>query len=135
MGGVNPAMVAALLKARLGGAAGAGATGAPGAGGEEDLNPAARSLQASNPDFLLKMVSQIRKQIIGVLPILSEMNPASARALMSTVKGFDAAVKELQQVQATAQAVGGPIQSSAIPQPQPPGSGAPSLPNPANVTM
>lgn len=126
-------MIAALLKARLGGAPGAGVTGA--GGGEESVVPAARQLQASNPDFVLKMVSEIRKRIIGMLPILSEMNPSSARALMSTVKGFDAAVKELQQVQQTAQAVGGPIQSSAIPQPQPPGSGAPSLPNPANVTM
>jgi len=126
-------MIAALLKARMGGTPGGAATGV--GGGEESVVPAARQLQASNPDFVLKMVSEIRKRIIGMLPILSEMNPASARALMSTIKGFDSAVKELQQVQQTAQAVGGPIQSSAIPQPQPPGSGAPSLPNPANVTM
>ena len=124
-------MLLALLKSRT---PGAGATGAQGT--DESLTPATRELQAANPDYALKLVSEIKKQVVGLMPTLAFKSPSAARALMSTVKGLDAALKELQQAAATMKAVGGgPIQSSAIPQPQPPGSAAPSLPNPANVSM
>jgi hypothetical protein len=131
-GALNPAMLMSLLKSKQAG----NDTAASGAGqGGDSVAPAVRQLQAANPDYFLKLTSDLRKQVYTMLPVLAQMNPASARALLSTIKGFDAALKELQTVQATANAVGQPIQNSSIPTPQPPGSGAPSLPNPANVSM
>lgn len=132
-GGMNPQLLMSLLKSKMPGGAAGAATGA--GGGEESLSPAVRSLQASNPDYFLKMVTDIRKQIYAMLPVLSQMNPGAARAILSTIKGFDSGIKELQQATAVANAVGGPINNSAIPKPQPPGSASPSLPNPANVSM
>jgi hypothetical protein len=131
--GINPQILMALLKAKHPGGAAGAATGT--GSGDDSIAPAVRQLQQSNPDYFLKLVTDMRKQIYAMLPVLSQMNPASARALLSTIKGFDSGIKELQTAQATLNAVGGPIQSSAIPTPQAPGSSTPSLPNPANVSM
>jgi hypothetical protein len=130
--GVNPAMLMALLRAKQpGGVAGTSASGA----GFDSVAPAARELQAANPDYTLQLISQVKKQIVDLIPVLAFRVPGAARALMSVGKGIDAALKELQQAQATNEAVGAPIQSSAVPMPQPPGNTSPALPNPANVSM
>jgi hypothetical protein len=129
MGGtINPQAILQMLKARAGGAGAPGqATGAPGA--EESVGPASRELQGADPEYALKMVNQLKKQIAEMLPSLAFRAPAASRALMSTFKGLDAAIKELQQAQATLNAVGGPIKMSGVPAQQPPGgsSGAPEL--------
>ena len=110
----------------------AGATGAGGA--EESVGPATRELQSANPDYALKLIQQLKKQIVDMIPSLSFKAPAAARALMSTMKGVDTALKELQQANATLQAVGGPIDMSAIPKATPGGAmGGPNLMNPANT--
>jgi hypothetical protein len=123
------------MKAKMGGAAGpaGAATGTPGAA--ESLGPATRELQAADPDYALKLVNALKKQIADMIPSLAFKAPAASRALVSTFKGLDAAIKELQQAQATANAVGGPIKNSAIPQPQPPtgGLGNPEMMKPANI--
>ena len=124
-----------MLKAKSSPMGAAGAATGTGTG-EDSIAPAARELQGANPDYALKTVADIKKQIANLIPTLAMKAPGAVRALASLFKGLDAALKELQQVQATAQAVGGPIKSSAIPIPQPPGGPAmPALPNPANVSM
>lgn len=133
-GGLNPQLLMALLKAKgpMGAAGAATGTGA----GEDSIGPATRELEGANPDYALKLVSEIKKQVANMIPTLAFRAPGAARALSSCFKGLDAALKELQQAQATLNAVGSPIKSSAVPTPQPPGAtGAPSLPNPANVSM
>ena len=116
------------------GAAGA-ATGTPEAG--VSVLPATRELQAANPEYALQLVQEVKKQIVNLIPTLAFKAPGAVRALSSTFKGLDAALKELQQAQATLQAVGGgPIKISAIPTPQPPGGPTmPALPNPANMSL
>src|SRR5438445_5615139 len=112
-----------------GGAAGA-ATGTGGA--EESVGPAARELQGADPGYALKLIADIKKKLADLLPTLAFRAPAASRALMSSFKGIDSAIKELQQANATLQAVGGPINMSAIPQPMPPGgTGSPELMKPA----
>jgi hypothetical protein len=126
--GLNPQMILAMLKSKMGGAAGAAgaATGTPGA--EESVGPAARELQGADPGYALKMVSDLKKKIADLIPTLAFRAPAATRALVSTFKGLDAAIKELQQAAQTLQAVGGPLNMSAIPSPTPPGgTGAPML--------
>lgn len=134
-GAPNPAMIMQLLKSQAGGGAAAGATGTPGA--SESVGPAVRQLQSSNPDYTLKMVNDVKKRIADMIPELAFSAPAASRALASVFKGLDAAIKELQQAQATQNAVGGGIQNSAIPQPQPPtgGLGAPDIVKSAGVGM
>jgi hypothetical protein len=74
------------------------------------------------------LISQLKKQIADLIPTLAFRAPAASRALVSTFKGIDAAIKELQQAQATLNAVGGPIKMSGVPAQQPPGgTGAPEL--------
>jgi hypothetical protein len=136
--GANPQMILQMLKSASGGGApggapGAGATGAPG-GAQDSVGPATRELQSANPEYALKLIQSLKKQIVELLPSLSFKAPAAARALMSTMKGVDAALKELQQANATLQAVGAPIDMSAIPRPQPPGGpSSPAIMNPANT--
>src|SRR5271167_1716487 len=129
-------MILQMLKSKMGGAAGpAGAP--PGAGGtEESLGPATRELQGADPDYALKLVNSLKKQIADMIPTLAFRAPAASRALVSTFKGLDAAIKELQQAQATMNAVGGGIKNSAIPQPSPPsgGMGAPEIGKSAPMT-
>lgn len=115
------------------GAAG-GATG-EGEAPQDNVSPAVRELQSANPQLAIQMVSDMRKKIANLIPMLTMQAPGAVRALSSCFKGLDAALKELQQAQATLSAVGSPIKNSAIPTPMPPGGTAPSLPNPANVNM
>jgi hypothetical protein len=126
--GINPQMILQMLKSRMGGAGAAG--GATGTGAaEESVGPASRELQGADPEYALKLISQLKKQIADLIPTLAFRAPAASRALVSTFKGIDAAIKELQQAQATLNAVGGPIKMSGVPAQQPPGgsSGAPEL--------
>jgi hypothetical protein len=84
----------------------------------------------------LKVINDLKKQIADMLPTLAFRAPAASRALMSTMKGFDTAIKELQQAAATLSAVGGPLKMSAVPGALPPGgSGSPELPRPAGMGM
>lgn len=107
-----------LAQRGAGGGAGAGAGSSP-----EDAAPASRELQGADPEYALKLVSDLKKKAADLIPMLAFRAPAAARALASTFKGLDAAIKELQQAQATMQAVGGPINMSAVPKPTPPGGG------------
>jgi hypothetical protein len=123
-----------MLKSRAGGAGAAGgATGAPGA--EESVGPATNQLQGADPEYALKMISSLKKQIADMIPTLAFRAPAASRALVSTFKGIDAAIKELQQAQATLSAVGGPIKMSGIPTSQPPGGTQPEMMKPASQGM
>ena len=124
-----------MLKAR---SAGAGAPGqATGAGGaEESVGPASRELQSADPEYALKLITSLKKQMAEMIPTLAFRAPAASRALMSTFKGLDSAIKELQQAQATLNAVGGPMKMSSVPTPQPAGSGGGmDLMKPAGMSM
>jgi hypothetical protein len=133
--GINPQMILQMLKSRAGGAGAAGgATGAPGA--EESVGPASRELQGADPEYALKLINQLKKQIADMIPTLAFRAPAASRALVSTFKGLDVAIKELQQAQATLSAVGGPIKMSGLPTSQPPGgTGSPEMMKPASPGM
>lgn len=134
---INPQAILAMLKARAGGAGAAGgATGAPSGGAEESVGPATNQLQGADPEYALKMISSLKKQIADMIPTLAFRAPAASRALVSTFKGIDAAIKELQQAQATLNAVGGPIKMSGIPSSQPPGGAVgPEMIRPASQGM
>lgn len=113
----------------------AGASTGTGAG-SESVGPAVADLTKANPDYALKMVTDIKKRAVDLIPVLAFRAPGAARALSTSLKGLDAALKELQQAAATLEAVAGPIKNSAIPTPQPPtSSGQPQLPNPSNQVM
>ena len=135
-GPINPQMLMALLRSKAPGGVAGNATGAPGAGGgaEDSVGPAARELEGANPGYALQMITRIKQDVVNMIPTLAMKAPGAARALASILKGLDASLKELQQATATKDAVaGGPIKSSAIPQPQPPGGPTmPALPNAAN---
>ena len=123
-GGIGPALLA-MLAAKSQGGAGATGAGAP----DEQVGNASAQLQGADPAYALKEINAAKQTISNYIATLSMRIPAAARALSSTLKGFDAAIKELQTAQATAQATGGPVNLSAIPRPQPPGgTGAPSAP-------
>ena len=114
----------AMLAAKSGGA-GAGATGA--GAGDEQVGNASAQLQGADPAYALKEITSAKQTISNYIASLAMRVPDAARALSGTLKGFDAAIKELQTAQATLQAAGGPVNLSAIPRPQPPGgTGAPS---------
>jgi hypothetical protein len=134
---INPQMLLAMLKSKMGGAGGPAAAATGTGGAEESLGPATRELQGADPEYALKLVNNLKKQIADMIPTLAFKAPAASRALVSTFKGLDAAIKELQQAQATMNAVGGGIQNSAIPQPQPPmgGVGAPDISRSSGVGM
>jgi hypothetical protein len=124
---INPAMLLQMLKARsMGGGAAAGATGTGAT--EEAVGPAARQLQGADPAYSLKLVMKIKQDIANLIPALAFRAPAAARALSASFKSLDSAIKELQQAQATMQAIGGPVGLSAVPQPQP--AGGSSMPQP-----
>jgi hypothetical protein len=121
-------MAALLVRAMAARMAGGAPGQAVGTGDAPNLlGPAAAQLQAANPDMILKQVQRIKQDIANLIPVLAFRIPAAARAISSTLKGLDSTLKELQTASATAQAVGGPLRMSAIPQPapMPVGTGAP----------
>lgn len=121
---IGPQILAMLAARSQGGAAGS-TTGA--GASDEQVGNASAQLQGADPAYALKEINSVKQTIANYISTLSMRVPSAARALSSTLKGFDAAIKELQTAQATAQAVGGPVNLSAIPRPQPPGgTGAPS---------
>lgn len=102
----------------------------------ESNGPAMRELQGEDPNYALRIVQQMKRMTADLIPVLAQRNPGANRALAAIFKNLDAAIKELQRGVATANAVGGPIESSTIPRPQPPGgTGAPQLVMGANRTM
>ena len=118
----NPAMILQMLKSQAGGGAAGGATGTPGP--QESLGPAVRELQGADPEYAMKLVNSMKKDIVNnLIPMLAFRAPAASRAIASVLKGLDTAINELQKAQATMNAVGGGIKNSAIPQPQPPTGG------------
>jgi hypothetical protein len=129
--GPNPAMLMQLLQKVKGGAGG----GAP--GGDDSTGPATREMQGADPGYALKMINDLKKKIADMIPTLAFKAPAASRALVSCFKGLDAAIKELNQAQATMNAVGGGIQNSAVPQPQPPTGGlqAPDIQKSSGIGM
>ena len=120
-GGIGPALMAML-------AAKSGGTGATGVGASDsEVGNSSSQLQGADPGYALKEINSVKQTISNYIASLSMRIPGAARALSGTLKGLDAAIKELQTAQATAQATGGPVRLSAIPQPQPAGgTGAPS---------
>lgn len=133
---VNPAVILQMLKSQAGGGAAGGATGTPGA--SESLGPAVRELQGADPEYAMKLVNSMKKDLVNqLIPMLAFRSPAASRALASVMKGLDTAINELQKTNATMNAVGGGIKNSAIPQPQPPtnGLGAPDISKSAGVGM
>jgi hypothetical protein len=94
-------------------------------------------MQGADPGYALKLVNELKKQIADMIPTLAFKAPAASRALVSTFKGLDAAIKELQQAQATMNAVGGGIKMSAVPTPQPPTGGlqAPDITKASGIGM
>jgi len=136
-GNINPGMILQMLKSQSGmggGAPGGAATGGPSA--DEGAGTAVRELQQSDPDYALKTVNELKKQIADLIPVLAFRAPAASRNLVSCFRGLDGAIKELQQAQATKNAVGPALGMSAVPTPQPPGgTGAPDLMKSANVGL
>jgi hypothetical protein len=132
-GAINPQAILQMLKSKMGGAPGGG----PPSGGDESLGPATREMQGADPEYALKLVNSLKKQIADMIPTLAFKAPAASRALVGCFKGLDAAIKELQQAQATMNAVGGGIKSSAVPQPQPPMGGvqAPDIQKSSGIGM
>jgi hypothetical protein len=137
--GANPQMILQMLKSRMagaGGGAGAPMPGAPGPAPDESTDPATREMAGADSGYALKLINNLKKQIADLLPTLAFKAPAASRALMSSFKGIDTAIKELQQAQATENAVGGPLKLSAAPTPQPAGgTGAPDIVKPASGGM
>lgn len=129
-------MILQMLKSQTGGGAAGGATGTPGP--SESLGPAVRELQGADPEYAMKLVNSMKKDIVNnLIPMLAFRAPAASRAIASVLKGLDTAINELQKANATMNAVGGGIKNSAIPQPQPPtgGMGAPDITKSAGVGM
>lgn len=125
-----------MLKSQAGGGAAGGATGTPGP--SESLGPTVRELQGADPEYAMKLVNSMKKDIVNnLIPMLAFRAPAASRAIASVLKGLDTAITELQKAQATMNAVGGGIKNSAIPQPQPPtgGLGAPDITKASGVGM
>jgi hypothetical protein len=120
----------AMLAAKSQGGAGTGATGA--GAPDSEVGNASAQLQGADPSYALKEINGIKQTISNNIASLSMRIPGAARALAGTLKGLDAAIKELQTAQATAQATGGPIKLSAIPQPQP--NGGINTPSPVMAT-
>jgi|SRR5271157_227245 len=129
MGAGMMPQIMAMLKSQSGmgsGVPGGAATG--GSSADEGVGPASRQLQSSDPGYVLKQVNDLKKQIADLIPSLAFSAPAASRNLVSCFKGLDGAIKELQQAQATKNAVGPALNMSAIPTPQPPGgTGAPQI--------
>lgn len=121
--------IMALLKAQSGmGSGGVAGTATGGSSAEEGAGPASRELQNSDPNYALKIINSIKKQVADLIPTLAFSSPAASRNLSSCFRGFDGAIKELQQAQATKNAVGPALNMGAIPTPQPPGGpGAPQV--------
>lgn len=119
-GGFDPRMLLSMLAARAQAGAGGGATGTDTAG--PALGNAATQLQGADPGMLLDQAKQVKSQIVDMFRASAFRVPAASRAFASMMKSIDAAIKELQQAQSTAEAVGGPVGLSAIPQPSPPGA-------------
>ena len=128
-GGIGPALMA-MLAAKQQGGAGSGATGA--GAPDSEVGNASAQLQGADPAYALKEINSVKQTISNYIASLSMRIPGAARALSGTLKGFDAAIKELQTAQATAQATGGPINLSAIPRPQP--QGGVNTPSPVMAT-
>lgn len=136
-GNINPAAILQMLKGQSGMGGGApGGTATGGSSADAGVGPAARELQGADPEYALKLVNELKKQIADLIPSLAFRAPAASRNLVSCFKGLDGAIKELQQAQATKNAVGPALGMSAIPQPQPPdSSGGPDLMKSASQGM
>lgn len=117
-GGIGPALMA-LLAAKAPGGAGTAATGT--GSSDASVGNASAQIQGADPQFALKDIMGMKQALLNYGASLGFRVPAASRALATVQKGLDAAIKELQQAAATAQAVGGPVGLSAIPRPQPPG--------------
>lgn len=128
----NPfAALSAMLAAKSPGGAGTGATGT--GSSDSAVGNASTQLQGADPKYALKELMGVKQTIANYITSLAFRVPAASRALSSTLKGLDSTIKELQQAQATLEAVGGPVSLSSIPQPQPPGAagGAPQMGTPS----
>ena len=119
-GGFDPRMLLSLLASKGPAGAGGGATGTDTAA--PAVGNASSQLQGADPAFALKEIMQLKQTAANYITQLAFRVPAASRALSSTLKGLDAAIKELQTAQSTAEAVGGPVGLSAIPRPTPPGA-------------
>lgn len=130
MGAFNPQALLQMLSARGGGAV----PGSPGptstgtGSGDEAVGNASTQLQGANPEYALKEIKSAKQSIVNNITTLAFRVPAASRALTGCIKNLDAAIKALEEAQSTMQAVGGPINLSAIPRPAPPGGS--SLPSP-----
>ena len=120
-------MLLAMLASKAGASAGGAASGATGTGTADDaVGSASNQLQGADPAFALKEAMDIKRRLVGIITTQAFRVPGAARAFSSCLKGLDSGIKEMQQAQSTAEAVGGPVSLSAIPQPSPPGAlGAP----------
>jgi hypothetical protein len=129
----NPAMILQMLAGAGRSGAGAPPGGSP---AQAAVGPAVKELESLNPGYALERIKAIKQELLEMIRVYSLKDPDAARALMSSFKGFDSAIKSLNKAQQTLQAVGGPVQMSAVPRPQPPdGTAAAGPMNPANAGM
>jgi hypothetical protein len=130
MGAFNPQALLQMLSARGGGAVPGqpGPTSTGTGSGDEAVGNASTQLQGANPEYALKEIMDVKQRVVNNITTLAFRVPSASRALSSILKGLDAAIKELQNAQSTMQAIGGPVNLSAIPRPSPPGGS--SLPSP-----
>jgi hypothetical protein len=132
--GFNPGMLLQMLASRGGGSVPGqpGPTSTGTGSGDEAAGNASTQLQGANPEYALKEIMDVKQRVVNNITTLAFRVPSASRALSSVLKGLDAAIKELQNAQSTMQAIGGPINNSAIPRPSPPGGSA--LPSPAGAS-
>jgi hypothetical protein len=115
----------ALLAAKSQQGAGGAATGT--GASDESVGNASAQLQGADPSFALRDLKAIKQTLLNYVSSLGFRVPEASRAVASTQKGIDAAIAALEKAASTQQAMGPPIQMSAIPRPAPPGGvGAPS---------
>lgn len=116
-------MLLALLASKAGAAGGNAGSGATGTGtADSAVGDASTQLQGADPAYALKQAMEIKRQLVQIITTQAFRVPGAARAFSSCLKGLDSGIKEMQQAQSTAEAVGGPIGLSAVPQPSPPGA-------------
>jgi hypothetical protein len=118
----NPLM-GMLARQVVGKLAGGGGQGAPPMGAMQNAQPPDQAgmqvqqqlaeLKGADPDSTLKMLQQMKSQVVAMYSRTAFSIPGVSRNLAQMQKYLDNAIKECEQATATASAAGGPIANNA----------------------
>lgn len=118
--GFNPlgALAARAIVARLAQGQGAEMAGAP--QGPDDAAAMAMSrglgeIRRSDPQALLRELSEIKRQVVALFPQLAFTQPGAAQGLAQTLRGLDNVIKTVQQAATTLNAAGGMMEPTGLP--------------------